>query len=292
MNGYIWILKSAECVHFLYILISYDCYIFSKPKEIEMKLKYLAIALFPLALVACQSGDIQKSGDLAMSVLQQQNADITLNSYEWSLNTDGASKPLVLKFMGKGSLAISTTCNNLSSSWSVENNVLTTGNMASTLMACTGNGGAQEKLAAEIFSTQVPFVLNLNDKENPTLTLTTAKNEKFTFTGKMTPETKYQTAGETIFLEVSAETKKCTGMAPQNCLQVREIKYSEQGLKTQIDKDWTLFYDKIEGFTHTSNERQVIRVKRFEIKNPAADQSKYAYVHDMTIEREAVKGAL
>ena len=43
-----------------------------------MKLKYLAIALFPLALAACQSSDIQKVGDLVVSVLQQQNADQTL----------------------------------------------------------------------------------------------------------------------------------------------------------------------------------------------------------------------
>ena len=32
--------------------------------------------------------------------------------------------------------------------------------------------------------------------------------------------------------------------------------------------------------------------KRYEIKNPAADQSKYAYVQDMIIEREAIKGSL
>ncbi len=49
-----------------------------------MKLKYLAIALFPLALAACQSSDIQKAGDLAVSVLQQQNADKTLASYQWT----------------------------------------------------------------------------------------------------------------------------------------------------------------------------------------------------------------
>ena len=70
---------------------------------------------------------------------------------------------------------------------------------------------------------------------------------------------------------------------------MREIKYAENGIKTQVDKDWTLFYNHIEGFEHNPNERQIIRVKRYEIKNPAADQSKYAYVHDMTIERATVK---
>lgn len=43
-----------------------------------MKFKFLALALFPLALAACQSGDIQKAGDIAVSVLQQKNAATTL----------------------------------------------------------------------------------------------------------------------------------------------------------------------------------------------------------------------
>ena len=37
-----------------------------------MKFKFLALALLPLALAACQSGDIQKAGDIAVSVLQQK----------------------------------------------------------------------------------------------------------------------------------------------------------------------------------------------------------------------------
>lgn len=260
-----------------------------------MKLKYLVIALFPFALAACQSSDIQKVGDIAVSVLQQQNADKTLAAYQWSIATADTPEPLVLHFLESGSLSISTSCNTLGGSWKVENNnTINTGNMMSTQMACTGNAMNQEAFASSIFSggAKVPFVLNLNDKDKPTLTLTTSKGEKVVFTGKMTPETKYQSAGETIFLEVSPETKQCTGVAPQTCLQVREIKYAENGVKTQVDKDWSLFYDQIEGFQHTPSERQVIRLKRYEIKNPAADQSKYAYVHDMTIERETVKGPL
>ncbi len=79
-----------------------------------MKLKYLAIALFPLALAACQSSDIQKVGDLAVSVLQQQNADQTLANYHWSANTADAPKPLVLNFDKQaGRLGISTSCNGM-----------------------------------------------------------------------------------------------------------------------------------------------------------------------------------
>lgn len=257
-----------------------------------MKFKFLAIALFPLTLAACQTADLQKAGDLAVSVLQQQNANKTLASYQWSTDT-GAPKPLVLNFSDDNRLSISTSCNTMASSWKVESNTIETGTLMSTMMACSGDLMKQEGIAGQIFeSGKTAFKLNLNDVNAPTLTLTAKDGKPYVFTGKMTPETKYQTQGETIFLEVSPETKKCTGVAPQTCLQVREVKYADNGVKTQVDKDWTLFYNQIEGFEHRPNERQIIRVKRYEIKNPAADQSKYAYVYDMAVEREAIKGSL
>ena len=258
-----------------------------------MKIRYLALAILPFALSACQSGDVQKLGDAAVSVLQQSNVNKTLSAYQWSMNTESAPKPLVLNFDSQGRLSISTSCNSLGSSWKIVGNQIVTGSAISTMMACSDAHMKQEGIAGSLFSDQkVDFVLNTQDINQPTLTITSAKGEKYVFIGKMTPETKYQTQAETIFLEVSPETKACTGVTKQTCLQVREVKYSESGIKTQVDKDWTLFYDKIEGFEHTPNERQIIRVKRYELKNPAADQSKYAYVYDMSVERESVKGAL
>ena len=254
-----------------------------------MNLKFLAIALFPLALGACQSNDIQKAGDIAVSILQQQNPSKTLASYTWSTDT-GAPKPLVLNFDANGNIHVSTSCNGMNSSWKANSNLLETGSFAMTMMACSENAMQQENVAKSIFlSGKTPFVLNLDNPDAPTLTLTASDAKQYIFTGKMTPENKYQTEGETIFLEISPQTKQCTGVAPQTCLQVREIKYAENGVKTQVDKDWTLFYSGIEGFTHNPAERQVVRIKRYEIKNPAADQSKYAYVQDMIIERETVK---
>ena len=255
-----------------------------------MKLKYLAIALFPLALAACQSGDIQKAGDVAMSVLQQQNASKTLSSYQWSYLPAGSSAPIVLNF-DEQRLSIATGCNTQGGSWKAENNILVTGNMMSTNMMCSPALMKQEAFSASLFQVgKTPFVLNTTDVENPTLTLVSPTGEKIVFTGKQTAESKYQSQGETIFLEISPETKTCsTGVARMECLQVREIKYAENGVKTQVDKDWTLFYNSIEGYTHNPKERQIVRVKRFEIANPAADQSKYAYVKDMVIESEIIK---
>lgn len=257
-----------------------------------MKLKYLAIALFPLALAACQSTDIQHTGDRSVTI-KQQNPDKTLTSYQWSARTAGTPKPLILNFSAQNQLSISTSCNTLVTTWKADHQQIITSDIMSTMMACSDQAMKQEGIAANLFDQhKTAFVLNLEDPQQPTLTLHAANGETLVFTGKMTPETQYQTTGETIFLEVSPETKPCTGVAPQTCLQVREIKYAENGVKTQVDKDWTLFYDQIEGFQHSPHERQVIRLKRYEIKNPAADQSKYAYVYDMAVEREAVNGSL
>lgn len=258
-----------------------------------MKFKYLAIILLPLMFSACESTDIKKVGEIAVPVLSQQNATQTLNSYQWHINTPDAPEPITLNFAQDGRLNISTSCNSMSSTWKIENNQILTGNFMSSMKACPETHMKQEAIASSWFqSHQTPFVLNLNDQHKPTLTLSNTQGEKMVLTGQMTPETQYQTQGETIFLEINPETKKCQGVAPQTCLQVREIKYAENGVKTQVDKDWTLFYDQIQGFSHTPSERQIIRLKRYEIKNPAADQSKYAYVYDMAIEREAINGAL
>ena len=166
-----------------------------------MKLKFLAIALFPLTLAACQSGDIQKVGDVAVSVLQQQNADKTLASYQWSTHTGTAPKPLVLNFDDKGRLGIATSCNGMGASWKVENNQIVTDNLMATQMACETKAMEQESVAKDLFDhRKAPFVLDLKDPQNPTLTVISATGQKYVFTGKMTPETKYDAHADLIFL--------------------------------------------------------------------------------------------
>lgn len=254
-----------------------------------MKLKYLALMLLPLTLAACQSSDIQKVTDSAVNMINQHhNADKILSSYDWTYQPQGTDRPIILSF-SDNRLGIQTGCNTMGGAWKIENGKITTGNLMSTLIGCPSALAKQEQYAGSIFDKRaVPFSIDSRNVEQPTLTLTDAQGQQVVFTGKMTPETKYQSQGETIFLEISPETKPCTGVAPQTCLLVREIKFNDQGVRTQVDKDWTYFYDHIDGFEHNPKERQVVRIKRYELKNPAADQSKYAYVQDMIIERETV----
>ncbi|MGR2919089.1 DUF4377 domain-containing protein [Acinetobacter sp. 1125_18A] len=92
------------------------------------------------------------------------------------------------------------------------------------------------------------------------------------------------TQPQIIFLEVSPETRPCTGVAPQTCLLVRELTLSETGQKNYSEKEASYFYDSIDGFTHNSKSTQIIKVKRTEIANPAADQSQYQYELDSIVE--------
>lgn len=257
-----------------------------------MKLKFIVLALLPLTFAGCQSSDIQRAGDLAVATIQQKNADQIFPAYHWELNR-GLERPIVLSFDAQGRLSAVTGCNGLGTTWSVKNNIITTSEVVGTEMACDAALMEQERFVSQLLQKRdIPFMLNVTDPNKPTLTLMAANGQTYEFIGKMTPETKYQGQAETIFLEIAPDTKPCTGVVQQSCLQVKEVKYDQNGLKTQVDKDWTLFYDQIEGFQHSQNERQIIRVKRFEIKHPAADQSKYAYIFDMAVEREIVKGAL
>ncbi|MBK0063771.1 MULTISPECIES: META and DUF4377 domain-containing protein [unclassified Acinetobacter] len=253
-----------------------------------MKIRCLILALLPFSIVACQSVQ-QTSAPAVIHAEKQMNANKILSAYTWSYQPDGTPRPVQLNF-SENRLSIITGCNNQGGSWKIENNQLITSSLVSTMKACEPALMKNERFASGLLSDQKnKFELNTSSIEQPTLTITASNGQQYEFKGTMTPETKYQSQGEIIFLEIAPETKQCTGVAPQTCLQVREIKYDGKGIKTQVDKDWTLFYDQIEGYQHRDDQRVIIRVKRYERKNPAADQSKYAYVHDMTVEQEMVK---
>ncbi|AVZ85319.1 META and DUF4377 domain-containing protein [Acinetobacter sp. WCHA45] len=251
-----------------------------------MKIKYLVLALLQLSLMACQT--VQNVTDNVISQINTTAAK-NLTEYNWTYQGSKASKPLVLSFDDNQRLSIQTGCNNQGGTWKVEGNTIVTSPLASTMMACADDLMQQERLSADIFSEKkAPFTLSTQN-DQAILTITDSKGQKYTFLGKMTAEAKYQSEGKIVFLEISPQTKSCTGVAPQTCMQVREIKYDDKGIKTYADKNWSLYYGQIEGFEHNPNQRVIVRVKRFDIKNPAADQSSIADVLDMVVEQEIVK---
>ena len=191
-------------------------------------------------------------------------------------------KPVILDF-ADGRLSVSNTCNRLGGGYTLDNGTLKVGAMASTMMACT-----DKALMAldEAVSSRLQGELKATQDADGTLTLTTGKGDVLVFAPEPTAETRYGGPGETVFLEVAAKTQKCSHplIPDYQCLQVREVKFDDKGLKQGEPGKFENFYGSIEGYTHEDGVRNVVRVKRFAVKNPPADAPSQAYVLDMVVE--------
>lgn len=193
-----------------------------------------------------------------------------------------ADKPLTLDFQ-EGRVSVSNTCNRINGGFNTEGDTLTVGALASTMMACTN-----EKLMAldRAVGERIEGALKVQKLDANSLTLQTAKGDVLHFNAEPTAETRYGGAGETVFLEVAAQTKPCTHgvMRDAQCLQTREIHYDDKGLKQGQPGAFENFYGGIEGYTHEPGVRNVLRLKRYTVANPPADGSSRAYVLDMVVE--------
>ncbi|MGF1554881.1 DUF4377 domain-containing protein [Paucihalobacter sp.] len=85
---------------------------------------------------------------------------------------------------------------------------------------------------------------------------------------------------ETMY--VSGKTINCPGVIEKECLQ---IKYS-------LEEDYINFYDDIEGFQHDKGTDYIIKIKRTEVNNPPADDSKYKYSLVEVLEKKPTPTAL
>ena len=270
--------------------------------------RHLLLLALPLLLTACPNPGTDApvaavpatpaTAAAAMPAAEDANAD--LGRYHWRLRdaTDAngqridalfvrAELPLQVDFT-EGRLSVGNACNRMGGSYTLAGGTLTVASMASTMMAC-----ADPKLMAldgEIGKRlEGALKLSLAAGDTPTLTLVTAAGDTLVFAGEPTAETRYGGPGERIFLEVAAQTKPCSHplLPDKQCLQVREVNFDDQGLKTGTPGEFANFYDEIEGFTHEDGMCNVLRVNRYTIANPPADASKYAYVQDMVVESDA-----
>lgn len=197
-----------------------------------------------------------------------------------------ADKPLQLDFRD-GRVSVSNACNRMGGGYTLTGDRLQVARMAATLMACTDPKlmALDQAIGKRLEAAQT---VALRNDGQPQLTLTSADGEVLTFRGEATAETRYGGPGETAFLEVAAQAKPCSHPLIPNkqCLQVRELHYDDHGLKTGTPGQWQPLYEDIEGYEHTDGVRNVVRVKRYTIKNPPADGSSIAYVLDMVVESE------
>lgn len=199
-----------------------------------------------------------------------------------------ADKPLRLDFRDKG-LGVTGGCNHLGGFYAIEKGRLKTHSLVQTQMACDAKlMRADDAISADLAAAPE---IGLERGPTPTLTLRTAGGDGhlLTFTGEPTAQTRYGGPGETLFLEVAAQTRPCNHplIPDKRCLQVRELRYDAQGLKTAAG-EWQNFHEGIEGYAHEAGIRNVLRVKRFKRDPVPADASSAVYVLDMVVESEAV----
>lgn len=197
-----------------------------------------------------------------------------------------ADKPLTLDFKDNR-LSVSNACNNIGGGYTLEADALTVGNLMSTNKACQGPLMAVDGLISE----RLQGKLTVRALDASALTLVTASGDVLSFRAEPTAETRYGGPGETVFMEVEPQTKPCPHplMKDATCLQVREVKYNEQGLEQGKRGAFENFYGNIEGYTHQPGVRNVLRLKRYQIKNPPADAPSQAYVLDMVVMSETAK---
>ena len=263
--------------------------------------RYLILAL-PLALAACTKppqGEPATPPAAETPAASAATDTPALSANHWRLtdakNAQGqridalfvdADKPVQLDFVD-GRVAVGNTCNRMGGSYAVAGDELKFDRMASTMMACTdAKLMALDQEVGKRLEASLKFVQSADS-----LTLTTANGDVLTFSGEPTAETRYGGPGETVFLEVAAQTTPCHHplIPDKQCLQVRELRYDDRGIRTGTSGDFKYFYDQIEGYTHQPGIRNVLRVKRYTVPNPPADASNTAWVLDMVVESETVK---
>jgi heat shock protein HslJ len=201
----------------------------------------------------------------------------------------GAGKPLQLDF-ADGRLGVSGGCNRMGGAYTIGKGKLKVDTLTQTQMACEAKlMQADQAISAALAAAPA---ISIENGSTPRLILRTGEGDGqvLTFAGQATAQTRYGGTGETVFLEIAAETKPCNHplIPDKRCLQVRELQYDAQGLKTATG-EWQNFYEGIEGYSHEAGTRNVLRTKRFKRDPVPADASSVVYVLDMVVESELVQ---
>ncbi|HSD15700.1 MAG TPA: META and DUF4377 domain-containing protein [Thermomonas sp.] len=203
-----------------------------------------------------------------------------------------ADQPLQLEFQRSGTIAIDNACNQMSGPYRLAGQTLKLGPYAATKKAC-----ADPKLAAldaEVGNRlQGDFTYRMALGAARALELRSSRGDVLVFAGSDSAEARFGGPGERVFLEVAAETKPCSHplVPDKQCLQVRELRYDDKGLKVGTPGAFGNFFDEIEGYRHQAGVRNVLRLQRYTRKDVPADGSKFAYVLDKVIESDVAQEA-
>jgi heat shock protein HslJ len=259
----------------------------------------IVLMLLPLLAAAGGAVQAQPAAESGAPMPARRTADPalvrSLQDHDWTLRAavDAAGKPvdallvpghpLVMRFDG-GRVAIKGGCNLLSGAWRLSpQNRLEIGRLASTQKACEPPLMAADKAMAAALA--APLEARVDSGETPTLRLVSADRQTLSFDGRRTSKSLYG-APTRIFLEVAAQRVACTPalQPPGTCLQVRELRFDDKGLRVGAPGPWEAFHGEIAGYTHEPGVSNVLRVNRFKRPRPPADASAFVYELDLIVE--------
>jgi heat shock protein HslJ len=259
----------------------------SLPVLAALALSLPVVAASPGAGAASQPAPNRRAADAALVRSLQDNVWTLQSGSEASGQPiDGLMVPgqaFMLRFDG-ARLAVKGGCNNMSGSWRLSpQGQLMVGRLAATMKACEAALMQADRALSAVLAQHLQ--VQLQPGASPSLRLVSPGRQTLVLAGQPTLESLYG-APTRIFLEVAAQTVPCQpgAGAPTQCIQVRERKYDEKGLRVGTPGEWRAFYDRIDGYTHTAGVRNVLRIDRYTRAQVPADASAYLYVLDMVVE--------
>mgnify|MGYP000221002862 FL=1 len=262
----------------------------------QVKGGFKTSALLMLALTGCQTVNTNPSAPSERVPYVQLPIFIgstpttnSLQSYDWQLNNINSTDPItwngsylqtqngkVTLNFNQNHITYNVGCNQLSNQYSLSKNTMQPiGTGISTLMGCGELQAREQWLAKQM---QSPSELQIMETQvDAVLSQTTADGSWLQWVGKLKPEVKYG-KGETVFLEVKPKWQYCDNVTDRKCLEVRDINYDTQGLKTAVGQ-WYLLDAPIMGYRHDESAQRVLRLTRY--RTPPTDTKGYGNLYQL-----------
>jgi heat shock protein HslJ len=192
----------------------------------------------------------------------------------------GAGRDRVRIEFAADRLSANSGCNTGAAGYRIEADgtlVLTTA-MATTMMACLGEAAAYER-AFFAFLGSRPRVSREAGGEVLVLRGPAAAESKDSHFLRLRSVPMASASARQKFIYVASERAPCVGVAPMQCLQVRESR----------DQPWRMFYGEIVGFEFQPGTEYRLRILEDDVPNPPADGSSKRWFLDLVVERRVVR---
>jgi len=211
-----------------------------------MSVKGMSIAMMSLLLGACASSTVPQQG-------------------QWQ-QTGPDGQPLQTLQLNDGQLSASAGCNRLFGPARIEQGRLVVGHLASTLMACAPDAMQREQALAALLRSRPQVRLDgdkllIGEVAQQQVWQPVAATVQSAAPAKPAKPVAAAEQTTTRLIYVAPERRPCTGVAPMQCLQVRE----------RAKQPWQHHYGEIEGFQFEPGTAYRLRISEIKVANPPAD---------------------